>query len=191
MYCENCGKKLESSDRFCTGCGTPAHSKNTKHLPNAPTAEEKWWYRLLKVVYILLYVGSIGLVFIISYSTMPYATLDGDLSIIQCDNGERYAPSKNNIYLYSWSKNLSDGDDQDARILCAYHTTNFYSHAAPTYKNYTFYPHFNTPDYGSWVWYSLLALVVVWAVLKLIRLAVQYVALGSRPKWHKEFKKLY
>ena len=191
MYCENCGHKMEGSDKFCTKCGTLFRPEGKEHNSATPISEEKWWQRLLKVIYILLYVGGIGLVCVISFSTMPHPTLDGNLSTIQCDNGKSYAPERNSIYLYGDS--LSSYDDEHARILCAYDTTNYYSsnYPAPSYKNYIFYPHLNTPDYTSWFFGSLLALFLTWLVLKLIRLGVQYVAIGSKPRWQKEFKKLY
>jgi hypothetical protein len=52
MHCENCGHKLETSDKFCTKCGTAAPG-----VVAAPSiSDESWWYRLLKVIYILLYI---------------------------------------------------------------------------------------------------------------------------------------
>lgn len=177
-------------DKFCTKCGTRVHSE-VKERPVASVSEAKWWYRLLKVVYIILYVGSIGLVCIIAFSGMPQRSLNGDLSIIQCNNGKNYAPAKNSIYIYSDS--LSYSDDQDARILCAYDTTNYYSTylTAPSYKNYTFVPSYNEVGYGSWFFYSVLALLIDWLVLKLVRVGVQYVAFGNKPRWKEELKKLY
>jgi len=189
MHCENCGASLRSEDKFCTKCGTPVHKAAAIPVPSV--SEEKWWYRLLKVAYILLYVISIGIVLVVSYSAMPHRTLNGDLSTIQCDNGKSYAPSKNSIYLFS--ETLSYSDDQDARILCAYDTTNYYSsyYRAPSYKNYTFYPHYDEADYSSWFFGSLVALLITWGVLKLIRIGVQYIAFGNKPRWGKEIKKLY
>ncbi len=190
MHCDNCGNRLDSSDKFCTKCGTRVPSEVKEH-PVAPISEEKWWYRLLKVVYIVLFVGSIGLTCVIAYAAMPQRTLDGNLSTIQCNNGKNYAPAKNSIYVYGDS--LSYSDDQNARILCAYDTTNYYGTylTAPSYKNYTFAPVYNNTDYGSWFFYSVLWLALVWVVLKLVRIGVQYVAFGSRPRWKEEFKKLY
>ena len=189
MHCENCGNKLDNSDKFCTKCGTPVQLEGKEHISKHSASEEKWWYRLLKVAYILLYVGSIGIVCIVAFSTMPHRTLDGNLSTIQCNNGKSYAPAENSIYVYGDS--LSSYDDKNARILCAYDRTNYYSYTAPAYKNYTFVPSYNEADYGSWYFYSLLALFITWTILKLIRLGVQYVAFGSKPRWQKEFKKLY
>ncbi len=189
MFCEKCGNKLDSSDKFCTKCGAPVHSESNKRIFITPASGEKWWYRLLKVAYILLYVGSIGVVCVAAFSSIPHRTLDENLSTIQCNNGKSYAPGNNSIYLYGDS--LSSYDDEKARILCAYDRTNYYSYSAPAYKNYTFVPSYNEADYGPWFFYSLLALLMTWTILKLIRLGVQYVVFATKPIWKKEFKKLY
>lgn len=191
MYCKNCKQKLDKADKFCTGCGTAVQNSNT--LPQTATTPqpEKWWYRLLKVIYIIVFVASIAITCVIAYSTLPQKTLDGNRSTIQCNNGKNYAPAKNSIYLYSDS--LSTYDDQHARILCAYDTTNYYSTywTAPSYVNYTFVAVYNDAPYTSWFFYSILALAIVWVLLKLVRVGVQYVAFGNKPYWKSEFKKYY
>jgi hypothetical protein len=58
MFCENCGNKFEGSDRFCTKCGhriLPAAPKEGS-VHSAPIPNDRWWYRLLKVLYIFLYI---------------------------------------------------------------------------------------------------------------------------------------
>lgn len=40
-------------------------------------------------------------------------------------------------------------------------------------------------------WYSLLTLAIYVVVIRLIKIAVLYVAMGRRPEWKKEFKKLF
>jgi len=185
MHCDNCSHKLESTDKFCTKCGARVQSEAKTHSV-APVSEEKWWYRLMKVIYIILYVGSIAIVCGVAFSEMPRRSLDGDLSLIRCNNGKNYAPAKNSIDIYG--DTLSTYDDQRARILCAYDTTSYYSRTAPSYKNYAFAPAYNKVDYGSWFLYSLLSLIITWAVLKLIRLSVRYIAFGSKPRWKSEFR---
>lgn len=54
MHCDNCGAALRSEDKFCTKCGAPVHKATT--APVSSVSDEEWWYRLLKVVYILLYI---------------------------------------------------------------------------------------------------------------------------------------
>ena len=40
-------------------------------------------------------------------------------------------------------------------------------------------------------WYSLLTLVIYIVVVRLIKLAVMYIAMGRKPEWKKEFRKLF
>lgn len=56
MYCENCGHKLDSAHRFCTKCGVSVSFGKDTRVVVSSTLDDKWWYRLLKVGYILLYV---------------------------------------------------------------------------------------------------------------------------------------
>ena len=191
MYCEHCGTKLEQGYKFCTKCGLPMRAEKTPSHASVVIVDERWWHRLLKVAYILLFAITIGTGLIFSYVSMPYRTLNGALSSIACNNGKSYAPEKNSIYLYG--DTLSSTNDEHARILCAHDTTNYYSYKypAPSFKNYTFKPIYNEPDYGSWFFSSLFALFVTWSIVKLIRLGIQYIAFGYRPRWVEEFKKFY
>lgn len=55
MFCENCGNKLEKDHKFCTKCGH-SNSPELSHKKESALSDEKWWYRLVKVVYIGSYV---------------------------------------------------------------------------------------------------------------------------------------
>lgn len=44
---------------------------------------------------------------------------------------------------------------------------------------------------GDAFWYSLLTLVIYLIVIRLLKIAVLYVAIGRKPEWKKEFKKLF
>jgi len=44
---------------------------------------------------------------------------------------------------------------------------------------------------GEAFWYSLLMLVIFMVVLRLVKIAVLYIALGQRPRWKRELKKLF
>lgn len=66
MYCENCGNKNDGSHKFCTKCGRPtvsdsAFSQTIKRNP-VRSLDERWWHRLLKVVYIFLYIQILWIV---------------------------------------------------------------------------------------------------------------------------------
>lgn len=44
---------------------------------------------------------------------------------------------------------------------------------------------------GNYFWYSLLTLTIYLIVARMIKLAILYVAMGSRPKWEKEFRRIF
>ena len=145
--------------------------------------EKKAWYRALKVIYIVIIVIAVLAIGAISWSAKPTKTLDGYNSSIACNNGKSYAPSKNNIYPYSWESGLSSSDDKDARILCKYDTLNFYSHSTEYIeKNYTFIPVYDDMKYGSWIGYTILAFFILWLVSYLIKIGFFYIAVGDKPK---------
>jgi hypothetical protein len=56
MFCEKCGHKL-NNERFCSNCGQEAHHANIKvEIFSNPVSQEKWYLRLAKVAYIVLYI---------------------------------------------------------------------------------------------------------------------------------------
>lgn len=44
---------------------------------------------------------------------------------------------------------------------------------------------------GEAFWYSLLTLVIYMVIVRLIKLATIYIAMGRKPRWKKEFKKFF
>lgn len=92
--------------------------------------DENWWYRLLKVVYIFLYIQIFWIVPVV------------------------------------WSLNSTDYDYYGGR----YHYTNTTEEA---------------------FWYSVLAIVIFVAVLRLIKLTVLYVVFAHRLVWRDEFRRLF
>jgi hypothetical protein len=56
-----------------------------------------------------------------------------------------------------------------------------YSYGQSSYKD--------TPDEA--FWYSVLAILIFMTVTRLLKITVLYVALGKKPNWASEFKKLY
>ncbi|MCK9329516.1 MAG: zinc ribbon domain-containing protein [Candidatus Cloacimonetes bacterium] len=56
MFCEKCGNKLKENHKFCTECGQlNLEKQGSKPIIVTNTLEQKWWFRLLKVLYIILY----------------------------------------------------------------------------------------------------------------------------------------
>ena len=189
IFCHKCGKKLETQDEFCQSCGVKISINNdgknlssNKGLKRADL-EKKTWYRALKV----LYVGGIVIVVfgiaIISWSQRPLKLLDGYNSLIICDTGKSYVPEKNNINLYNWQTDLSYSNDEDARILCKYDTTNFYYHSSEFIsKNYTFTPVYEKVEYNSWIGYTISAFFIFWILNYLIKIIFFYILLGDKPE---------
>ncbi len=131
MFCENCGNKNDGSYKFCTKCGHPTvssvASSDTKRNFTA-TLDDRWWHRLLKVAYIILYIPLLGIIPIV------------------------------------WSANSS---------------------------SYNYYSSSSTDTSGTAFWYCLLTLVIYMVIARLIKIAVLYIAMGRKPEWKKEFKKLF
>jgi len=188
IFCHKCGKKLETGDEFCQSCGTKISIEETnKNLSSHKSLkrtdlEKKAWYRALKVIYIVIIVIAVLAIGAISWSTKPEKNLDGDKSSISCNNGKSYAPSRNSIYIYG--SDLSSSDDEHARILCEYDSTNYYSSYFSGYiqKNYTFVPVYEDMKYGSWIGYTILAFFILWLVSYLIKIGFFYIAVGDKPK---------
>lgn len=128
MYCENCGNKIQDGYKFCTKCGnsTDGSTKGNVGTSSKQSHSEAWWFRLLKVLYIVLYLPLLIIV--------PFV----------------------------WSTNSS---------------------------SYSYYG--NTDTTGQAFWYSLLTLLVYMVIVRLIKLATLYIAVGRKPEWKKEFKKLF
>lgn len=132
MFCEKCGSKNKDDYQFCTECG---HAQDdsfiSKKNPSAKgNQDEKWWHRLLRVIYILSYLPLLGIIIAV---------------------WESYAPYCSTYYSYN----------------------NCYG------------------SYSEAFWYSLLTLVIGIVVLRLAKILVKYVAKGEKPRWEKEFKKIY
>ncbi len=197
MFCTNCGKKVSDNTTFCTECGAEtkkaATTENNNHVTprrSRSDLEHKAWYRFLKVAYLLAF--GIVLIFVVglAWEEKPERTLDGELSSIACDNGKFYAPSKNSIWVIGDS--LDSTDDKHARILCKYDSLDFYNYRYSNEfiaKNYTFKPVYDEADYGTWFFYVLIALVIIWLIFKAIKLAFFYIAVGSKPRLE-DFKKI-
>ncbi len=134
MYCTECGRKIEDNNKFCTNCGHAYFhlvDQNSDRQTNlTSTNQEKWWYRLLKVIYIFIYLQILWIV-----------------PVVWSENSSTY---------------VSGG-------------------------NYSYYGHYED-TFGAAFGYSLLTIVIFVVILRLVKISVQYIILGYRPKWKKEFK---
>lgn len=133
MYCHKCGNEIKENDKFCTKCGQPVVVaekiiREGHHI--SPVINDKWWQRLLKVVYIFLWLQILWIVPVV------------------------------------WSVNSTD------------------------YNYYSGQYHY-TGTYGSAFWYSVLAIIIFIATIRLLKITALYIALGRKPEWKKQFKKLF
>lgn len=133
MFCHKCGSEMKSSDRFCTKCGESVYTaeKAAREASSVvPVTKDKWWQRLLKVIYIIIWLQVLWIVPVV------------------------------------WSVNSTD---------------------------YTYYGgQYHTIDTtGSAFWYSILAIIIFVVVVRLIKITTLYIALGQKPQWHKQFKRLF
>ena len=76
MFCENCGKELGNKFSFCTECGN-----SVKPIPSTATStddqavalmNEKWWFRLLKVIYGVFHLPLLLVSFVILETNSHY-----------------------------------------------------------------------------------------------------------------------
>jgi len=133
MYCHKCGNEIKGNDKFCTKCGQTvvvAEKTVREEHHTSPVTNDKWWQRLLKVVYIFLWLQILWIVPVV------------------------------------WSVNSTD-----------------YSYYGGQY-------HY-TDTYGSAFWYSVLAIIIFVVIIRLLKITVLYIALGRKPEWKKQFKKLF
>ena len=56
---------------------------------------------------------------------------------------------------------------------------------------YSSYFHETTGSYGWAIWYSFLSIIIYIVIARLIKISVLYIVIGQKPKWTKEFKKLF
>lgn len=188
-FCQECGKKLEENDKFCQFCGVKIKTENTNNLKplnkdsKREKLESKAWFRAVKVLYFLFIAFFIIAICAISLDSKPTKRIDGEKSLIICNNGKSYAPEKNSIYLYGYQEDLSYSNDSDARILCKYDTLLFSLHSSESIeKNYTFSPVFDDSEISSWAWYSLLSFFVLLVIAYLLKIIFFYIALGEKPR---------
>lgn len=71
MFCQYCGSKILKEEKFCSQCGYSAPSKPEKISPSL-LLEERWWMRLAKVFYIVLYLPLLFIIPAIWSDNAPY-----------------------------------------------------------------------------------------------------------------------
>src|SRR3989344_3044610 len=146
------------------------------------TLEKKAWYRLIKVVYFIIYSMAILLVVLIASGYKPYTYIDNDKSLIICNNNKIYSAGKNNIYI-NLDGTLFDYSDFQTKKLCS-QDPDF----IPDKKNYTLRLEHTTR--GSWtsvIEVFLIETGVVIIIFELIKRIFLYITIGKSflPKFSK------
>jgi len=75
MFCKNCGNKIEKDLKFCTKCGNSVvynEKENFKINQKIIILNDKWWHRLLKVIYIITYIPLLLIVPLVWSENLPY-----------------------------------------------------------------------------------------------------------------------
>lgn len=152
--------------------------------------EDKLLYRLVKVIYIIVFLLSGLIAIFIGWESRPQPEVDDEKSRIACDNGKNYKLSANRIYVYSVdTTSLSNYQDEEARKLCQYGVLNDYSTsyrnlATPTHQNYQLKIVEGTR--GSWtnaiLWW-VLGIAGSYVALNLIRETINYILFGKPFDW--------
>lgn len=152
---------------------------------------EHWWYRLIKVMYIIFLTLIIVIPpFVIINEYKP--KFDNDSSYIKCANGKEFILSKNNIYLYNdymWSH-----DKDKATSLCFDGSIEYTNYGTGIWKDltvpkitsttensgkYQLISIYKNRDWTRTLGFSLVSTVVIIILFELIRRIFYYVILGS------------
>jgi len=73
MFCEKCGSKIKAGYQFCTDCGySSSEVVQNRNASVGRNTDERWWHRLLRVIYILTYLPLLGIIIAVWSSYAPY-----------------------------------------------------------------------------------------------------------------------
>jgi hypothetical protein len=140
----------------------------------------KVWYRLLKVIYVLIFIPIFILSFFSGYlSTKP--EFDNEKSYIKCDDGREFGLDENGIYLYS--SYVYSEDNEKIKQMCS---SNELDEIAKKYggyiileKNYKLISVYENRDWFRAIKISLLSIIGAIFFFELIKRVFYYIVLGS------------
>jgi hypothetical protein len=138
----------------------------------------KWWYRLLKIIYIFLFTVLVISSFSIIYdTTSPKKVFDNKSSYIQCiDKDAQFGLDENDIsllseYIYSW-------DDKTFKSWCGnYKDVNDPLNIRNEYKLISLFK-----TRGSWydvMYYFTEIIIILFVFFEIIKRIFYYVSLGK------------
>ena len=73
MFCKKCGNDIKTDGKFCIKCGAPLEKGNTEIQQPEPSHNEKWWHRLLKVLYIIVHLPLLVIIPLVWSANKPYS----------------------------------------------------------------------------------------------------------------------
>lgn len=185
MICPNCKKEIDDDSKFCEFCGSKINTKKqlNEYDEKIKRLEEKIWFRMLKVTYILLFLAStifgVILIFKNNYPAKKYPNLSE--SKIECRskiNKQTFsfwdADVSPRINQENGSHSWSDWDKHKIEGLCKdkyyYQTDNFHTHLVTETKG----------GIKGTIFYSILCIVGIVIPFKLIKIIFFYIILGSK-----------
>lgn len=87
-------------------------------VKNNEDLEDRFFYRLVKVLYIFTFGLCVLFILFILYISYPVNTIDNRSSIIICNDGNRYSLERSGLELDSETRKFSNYNDTEARKWC-------------------------------------------------------------------------
>lgn len=136
--------------------------------------ENRVWYRLLKVLFIFVYIAVLLLSETLTFHA-PEKVIDNKATLIRCADGRSFSPASQDLYLTSY---IWQDDQQKIQALCS-DPSDVHKNPYADVRNYTV----NTVyiQVGSWGHTALvcfLVLVCVHLTMSLIKRTFFYIAIG-------------
>ena len=108
---------------------------------------EKWWWRALKAIYVLVWLATFSLIALTAYSSRPYTTQDNYYIGINCNSGQSYKHFLADSY-YGDKPTFTNEEVDQLNRLCAYGKNASPDSPAITETNFKYDILYN--NYGSW-----------------------------------------
>ncbi len=144
--------------------------------------EIKWFYRLVKVMYVFfLTTGFIG-VLCIGWNSKPYQVIDNKKSYLNCPDGTRYSFDSLDLYFYS-KQPFSAYDGKKAIEKCNKKMSNRHPKFGYDLAFDEKFISWSFKTNGSWIeaieWW-LLGSLIVFLIINIIKQSLIYVVYGKK-----------
>jgi hypothetical protein len=186
---------------------TLLNRNNNMNTHNGDNLENKFFYRLTKILYFLFLTTVIAILSCVLFYKLTYFPLDNSKSKIVCSNGKEYTFKGINIlseYLYTENLQLhdysEDDDNQAARSACSNNPEDYKNwgnrdrllSGGDLDKIYTLKAARDWHKVATAFRYSCLIFLAFYIVLNITRESLIYLAFGKKLTWNwlVKFKKL-